>query len=144
MQQRCSFPTPKSKLGVFFKDSAHAARLAPFLLSIPPSPTLSFLWFSPPRHTCPPSCLTLGFLLSPDVDQTPVNNTGQVTPSRLAIYSSFFKKGKKSCPCYSVLSFPILLQLHPVHSLSVRILLWIMEWFKFVNWISWHWWYLRC
>lgn len=32
----------------------------------------------------PPAVWLWVFWLSPDVDQTPVNNTGQVTPSRLA------------------------------------------------------------
>lgn len=65
------------------------------------------------------SCLTLGFWLSPD--QTPVNNTGQVTPSRLAFIVFFFSFLVTFCSFlpHWVQSFPILLRLHPVHSLSL-------------------------
>lgn len=53
-----------------------------------PSPHTSSLCPSPTSTSPTSSCLTLGFWLSPD--QTPVNNTGQVTPSRLAFVIFFF------------------------------------------------------
>lgn len=55
-------------------------------ISANPPPTSSTLCPSP---SSPSSCLTLGFWLSPD--QTPVNNPGQVTPSRLAFTVFFFR-----------------------------------------------------
>lgn len=123
MQQRFFFPVfrlPTAHRASFL--NADAAKLAPSLPSLPPSPALLF---STAAHL-PPQLSDSGFSgFSPDVDQTPVSNTGQVTPSRLAVYSSpflFFKKRKKknptTCPWSQSLVFPILLQLHPVHSSS--------------------------
>lgn len=85
-------------------------------------PTTSF----PRRDTPAPQLSDSGFSgFSPDVDQTPVNNTGQVTPSRLAVYWIFFLKKKKNQQQLVLVSqflvFPFFLQLHPVHSLSARI-----------------------
>lgn len=89
-------------LNDYYSHTAHSARLAP-------SPFLSPLFFThphshPPRPSwcLPPAVWLWVFWLSPDVDQTPVNYTGQVTPSRLAFcfFFSFFKS-----PRYSVFHF---------------------------------------
>lgn len=53
-----------------------------------PPPSTSSPYPCAPSPSPTSSCLTLGFWLSPD--QTPVNNTGQVTPSRLAFTPFFF------------------------------------------------------
>lgn len=110
MQQRCWCPSPdKETLQNLFWRTSISAKYPPPSLPTPTYPT------NPTS-----SCLTLGFWLSPD--QTPVNNTGQVTPSRLAFIVFFFSFLVTFCSFlpHWVQSFPILLRLHPVHSLSAE------------------------
>lgn len=99
-----------------------------YSLQNPPTTTSSFC--PSPTSTSPTSsCLTLGFWLSPD--QTPVNNTGQVTPSRLAFILFSFSFLCTFCFFPHFFYSPILLRLHPVHSLSAQELQVIREIFHF-------------
>lgn len=89
---------------------AHAAKLAPSLPSLPPSPTLFFHphdQFSPPRHTCPPAVWLWVFWLfswrwSNPSEQYWTSHSIQTS----CLLNFFFLKKKTTFPCFSVLSFP--------------------------------------
>lgn len=125
MQQRCWFHAPNYKLCLFLKWPHMQCPLC----QIGTFPLLSSVFTHPHSHPHDlfflpkmpaPSCLTLGFLAFSWRWSNPSEQywTSHSIQTSFLLYCFFFVF--KSSPRYSVLSFPIFLRLHPVHSLSVE------------------------
>lgn len=94
MQQRSWFQGPDYKWCFFSKSLLFThcplSQIGTSPLPLPSSPTLTPPTCSSCKDVCPPAVWLWVFWLSLNVDQTPVSNTGQVTPSRLAFCFLFF------------------------------------------------------